>query len=496
MAAAGEVPIDFRPIRKNTFSFGFKVRNFGSNVKFSNLGSVDFAGSRDASGNYLVRTDTNGNRIYDNGVVGADAQRPFELTAETDAQFTKLINGGARFEVYQTRVPIDANGVAGARQLHLDPVTGLPVKIGEGLSYQDGQTRSWATNTEGQIDQASGRVAYSDYGLESSGGSTEAESGSSAGVELGFEHLLNKPHAKLQWGFGGSVGIADINAKTSSAIKATLVRRTDYYALQNAAPGGSLILTGDPNLPYSTQNQFPEIGRYNAVSSNGYFVTTNGNLVNSSSQFVNAFGELLNSSGSVVDPSSSDPALRDPVINDPAVNALVTNPINRESTVPLFNNPALSGEITRDANAADVTGDWQIKGSYYALKLGPTFRYMFNDRFAIAGRAGVSINYIGSRFIVSERVTNLPAGINSIAFNTADLLLTDGTEKPENEINKFTFGGYVGIDAEYWVSDKTGFYAGLAYENLGSYKHTYRGRVAEIGGGSGTSVRFGIITRF
>ena len=96
-------------------------------------------------------------------------------------------------------------------------------------------------------------------------------------------------------------------------------------------------------------------------------------------------------------------------------------------------------------------------------------------------------------------MTNLATiapGVRSLGFNTANTQLSDGTNKAENEINKFTFGGYVGLDAEYWVSDKTGFYAGIAYENLGSYKHTYRGRVAEIGSGSGTSYRVGIITRF
>ncbi len=482
-APSGEVPLDFRPIRKNTFSFGLNMRSFGANVKFSNLGMNPLG---------ELRSSALGT-VYNDGSVSADSKgaRGFEDDPRVAAGFTVYTQNGTRYQVFQTRPPIDANGVAGAEQLHLDPVTGLTVFQGERLSYAAGYSRQWRTATTAQIG-SDNRVAFSDYGFESEGASAEGKAGSSSGVELGFERVLSKKHdAKLQWNFGGSIGIADINAKSSQQIKATLLKRTDYYRLN-----GSIDTTGlDLSAPY-TSEKFPENGTFKPVTNNGFFIGTDGRFVNKDGNIVNAQGQLLNANSTVVDPTSADPLVRDPVLNDNTANPLRTNPIAIESTVAISSTPdAGSGLTTKTVGGADIDGRWQIKGSYYALKLGPSFRYKFSERFSVSGRAGVTINYIGTRFIVDELVTSTIAGVTGLR-STTDNIESPVSEKAENEVNEITFGGFAGVDLEYWVSDKTGFYAGAAYESLGDFTQEYQGRKAEISGGSGTSFRFGIITRF
>jgi predicted porin len=52
------------------------------------------------------------------------------------------------------------------------------------------------------------------------------------------------------------------------------------------------------------------------------------------------------------------------------------------------------------------------------------------------------------------------------------------------------------MNAEYWLTQRTGFYVGVNYESLGDYDQTLGGRTAKIDLGSGTGFRLGLTTRF
>jgi hypothetical protein len=154
-----------------------------------------------------------------------------------------------------------------------------------------------------------------------------------------------------------------------------------------------------------------------------------------------------------------------------------------ETTTVLSNNPLYQREDSY-ANGATVLGNWQIKGAYYLIKLGPSLRYNFNDHIAVSASAGFAGAYVGTIYRVDERLLGTTA--------PGQLMIQD-----ENETKDFVMGYYGTLNVEYWVTQRTGFFVGVTYEDMGEFKQDpLRERTAKIDIGNGTGFRFGISTRF
>lgn len=132
----------------------------------------------------------------------------------------------------------------------------------------------------------------------------------------------------------------------------------------------------------------------------------------------------------------------------------------------------------------DVNGYWQVRGVYYLYRVGPFIRLPLTRRFSISASAGYMGAYVGSKFRYEETMT-IPEV--SAAYTTGDVVKN----------NQHYISGYYGdLNVEWWLSTRTGFYVGAAYEKMGDYTQIHDGRRADVKMDGGAGFRFGIITRF
>jgi len=132
-----------------------------------------------------------------------------------------------------------------------------------------------------------------------------------------------------------------------------------------------------------------------------------------------------------------------------------------------------------------VDGHWQAKGAYYLAKLGPTFRYRQNERWAVSGSAGLALGFVGTVFRADEMVVE-------------DLGLPQPLRISEKNSTQTYIPGYYGtLNAEYWVTERTGFYLGINYQDMRGYSQKpLSGRTLRIDVGSSSGWQMGVMTRF
>lgn len=297
---------------------------------------------------------------------------------------------------------------------------------GEWLSYTPGQTRSWQETTEDQLTSKPGYVGFTTYSTTSEGAHFTDKPGPSAGVELQFSRDLGRLSRRIQWGFATGVTLNGINSKSAGEVISTLNARTDYYAIL-----GSGTLAGAPiGAPTNTVY-------INPVSGNAYDGSTS------------AGGGL-------------------------------------ETTTPLSQTPSQT-VTTPTAGGATVNGRWQVKGAYFMVKIGPSFRTQFNDRLELSGSAGFAGAYTGTSYTATESF--------SVAGLTSDQTAGDSTPQVSNAI-KFLKGYYADLTLEWAANETTGLFGGITAQQLEDYTQKVAERTAHIDLGSTVGVRGGISIKF
>ncbi|MDR0353970.1 MAG: hypothetical protein LBI02_11735 [Opitutaceae bacterium] len=133
---------------------------------------------------------------------------------------------------------------------------------------------------------------------------------------------------------------------------------------------------------------------------------------------------------------------------------------------------------------ADVHGYWQMRGVYYLYRAGPFIRVPLTRKLSLSASAGYMGAYVGSKFRYEEtmRIPEVTA-----AYTTGDTVKTN---------QRYVSGYYGDLNLEWWLSTRTGFYAGAAYEKMGDYTQIHAERRADVKMDGGAGFRFGIITRF
>jgi hypothetical protein len=117
------------------------------------------------------------------------------------------------------------------------------------------------------------------------------------------------------------------------------------------------------------------------------------------------------------------------------------------------------------------------------MKIGPEIRTNFTKDFGMSASVGVAGAYAGTNYTATEQLT-----VDGIAAPIG---------KPEtSSINKFMPGYYANIDALWQANERTGFFAGITYEQFNSYDQSVGGRTAKIDLGSTAGIRGGISIKF
>jgi hypothetical protein len=157
-----------------------------------------------------------------------------------------------------------------------------------------------------------------------------------------------------------------------------------------------------------------------------------------------------------------------------------------ETTIPVADTPG-STESHSVAGGAVVNGNWQVRGAYFMMKVGPSFRTQFNDRLELSGSAGFAGAYAGTTYTAIE------------TFNVNGLLSTQtaGDQTPQSSsASKFLMGYYADLTLEWAANENTGLFGGVTAQQLADYTQTVAARTAHIDLGSTVGVRGGISIKF
>jgi hypothetical protein len=158
-----------------------------------------------------------------------------------------------------------------------------------------------------------------------------------------------------------------------------------------------------------------------------------------------------------------------------------------ETTVPIGATPDTtvpgSGQTETIAGGAQVQGNWQVKGGYFLVRVGPQIRTQLSDRFGLSASLGVAGAFSGTRYSVFETMT------------IADLPDPLFEERSDTE-SKFLSGVYADVNVDWAATERTGLFAGVNMQQFGSYSQEVGGRTAKIDLGNAVGIRGGINIKF
>lgn len=470
-----DIPVEIIPTHDSAISFGYRRLNKGPKVTFKNLGSVprSILGGSD--------TQDTVTKTYNNGWVKKNVRNQYEqyngqnLTdgnSLSTNQWVSFQNGkvvtvykpvavglkdGANYVTYQdssgtthyvkATTPTTVRNPDGSTSVSLTDVTEW-ASTEKYLAYNADQIREWSVRDSSQINTDTHEVAMSSASTVSSGASMKGESQSSVGFEVNLERRFGRI-GRLEWGVAGGVRLSDINSKASGNIQARLHTTTDYY---------NMIDTGLNTAYYNGTRSMSttQPGDSQDMPSTGldYDTTTpTGTPV-----------ERWYDSGPVATSIGGDYSISTPL----------------EATV--------DRRVESDGALVNVYGEWRLKGAYYHVTVGPNFRYRFNDRWSVSGTVGLALAYVGTNYTAYEEFLDPDPNLAAPVKYTA---------RESNASHKIIPGYYAQLNAEYWVTERTGFYLGIDYQQMRPYSvRPLAGRTARVDLGNTSGWQLGIITRF
>ena len=130
-----------------------------------------------------------------------------------------------------------------------------------------------------------------------------------------------------------------------------------------------------------------------------------------------------------------------------------------DNTTLLNSRPYSRSAPVTLADAALVDGFWQVKGAIYSVRAGPWLRWHLGSRLSLRASAGVAFSYVGVKMEYDEILNEGFVNIRSPQF------LRGGNITEPDDANRF--GVFGSLDAEWWISDRTSFFASLTYEDTG-----------------------------
>jgi len=99
---------------------------------------------------------------------------------------------------------------------------------------------------------------------------------------------------------------------------------------------------------------------------------------------------------------------------------------------------------------------YKIKGSYYTLRAGPTIIVPFSTKFHLSFGVGAAFIYAGTTYSVESEF--LPNDFEETI-----------TKKDSSYDRAFRPGYYLDANLEYWISERSGLFAGAVFQSNGSY---------------------------
>ncbi len=158
-----------------------------------------------------------------------------------------------------------------------------------------------------------------------------------------------------------------------------------------------------------------------------------------------------------------------------------------ETTVPIGSLPDQPTKETSTVGGVNVDGNWQIKGAYFMVRVGPSLRAQITPRLGLNASLGVAGAYAGTTYSVAERF-QVP--------DTTDVFVGNTSGVEESRTTKFMNGYFADLNLEWAASERTGLFTGLTAQKFDGYDQQVGGRTARIDLGSAVGLRGGVSIRF
>jgi hypothetical protein len=155
-----------------------------------------------------------------------------------------------------------------------------------------------------------------------------------------------------------------------------------------------------------------------------------------------------------------------------------------ETTAPVVYEPAEEGAPVA-MGEIDVHGNWQVKGAYFMVRVGPSIRTQVTDTIGLNASIGVAGAYSGSRYSVMEQI--------EVALPDGPMTISDERWDADS---KLLAGFYADVNVEWAATERTGLFAGVSMQQFGTYEMSVAGRTATIDLGNAIGLRGGISVRF
>jgi hypothetical protein len=275
----------------------------------------------------------------------------------------------------------------------------------------------------------------------------------------------------------------------------------DFHRYETRSEGASILATSSPSIGIDIEGS-RELFRFGRVLGPGRRSFTVGaqfgfglNTLNAKSSAsvtatlltITDSYSLLGSPAPGGDPSDEDST----GYSAPSTTTVtVTNADGTTTTQTIDNTTYLastpeSRTETATAGAATVKGMWQVKGAYFAVRAGPWLRWQPTDRLSLRLSAGATVNVIGLRMRYDEQL------------DLEDLTVTVQNADESMAENSAQAGVYSAVDAEYWFTERAGFFGSASYElSTRDSEMTLGSRSALIKMSAGLGLRSGLSFKF
>jgi hypothetical protein len=171
------------------------------------------------------------------------------------------------------------------------------------------------------------------------------------------------------------------------------------------------------------------------------------------------------------------------ILSDPDIGIIIPGG-EYELTVPL-QQITPDRTVTTIPDGATVSGNWAIDGAYYSFRVGPELRGHLTEKIAFTVGAGLLGALVGTDFTAVEELQLEDYTLQqAVRFAATD------------SMTEVLVGYYAEITAEYWITQRTGFFLGAVIESLDDFVQTVGSRTATVAVGEALVFRVGIIHRF
>ena len=152
------------------------------------------------------------------------------------------------------------------------------------------------------------------------------------------------------------------------------------------------------------------------------------------------------------DPGTSNPSTKTITMVGPD-GVLSGNTTTPNTTAFIGQNPV---QVVTTTTTGTVTNFYKLKGAYYTIRFGPTFIVPVTAKFRFSLGVGAALVYTGTEYTVETEF--LPTSEESII-----------SKKDAAYEKNLLPGYYLDANLEYWLTERTGLYAGGIFQSSSSY---------------------------